>query len=258
MIPADFHTHSIASGHGTTHTIDQMAKAAKSRGMTALGISDHGPATPGSCRESYFRTLKLAPALRSGVTVFYGAEANILNEEGILDLSDETLSGLDYVIASLHAPTYRNSAQSQEGASSRPRCQTCPESSILNQIAMNTNAYINAMKNPYIKIIGHPDDAHFPVDARQLVAAAIDYKVILEVNEASLSPSGYRGEARPHMHSLLTLCLKNRHPILLSSDSHGAQDIGLMPHALELIDELQYPRELILNYQPPEAFLLFR
>ena len=69
----DLHTHSVASGHGTTQTIAELAKTACARGIHVLGISDHGPATPGSCRESYFRSLKTAPHKRCGITILYGA-----------------------------------------------------------------------------------------------------------------------------------------------------------------------------------------
>lgn len=45
MYLSDIHTHSIASGHGTTCTISDMAKAASQKGLKLLGITDHGPAT---------------------------------------------------------------------------------------------------------------------------------------------------------------------------------------------------------------------
>ena len=43
----DIHTHTIASGHASTATITDMAKAAVSRNLRLLGLSDHGPATLG-------------------------------------------------------------------------------------------------------------------------------------------------------------------------------------------------------------------
>ena len=45
MYLSDIHTHSIASGHGTTCTISDMAKAASKKGLKLLGISEHGPGT---------------------------------------------------------------------------------------------------------------------------------------------------------------------------------------------------------------------
>ena len=40
MYLSDIHTHSIASGHGTTCTISDMAKAASRKGLKLLGITD--------------------------------------------------------------------------------------------------------------------------------------------------------------------------------------------------------------------------
>lgn len=241
-LPLDLHTHTAASGHGTSHTIADLAKAAAKKGIAVLGISDHGPATPGSCRESYFRSLKLAPPRRCGITVLYGAEANILDMTGRLDISQETLASLDYCIASIHEQSF----------------QPLPQGTDL------TDAYINAMENPFVKILGHVDDARYPasigmsVDMERLFHAAMEKRVIIEINEASLDPNGYRGNARPNTHAILNLCIKYRYPILLSSDSHGSAGVGEAPAALELLHALDFPSELVLNYQPVEAVLRFR
>ena len=61
MYLSDIHTHSIASGHGTTCTISDMAKAASKKGLKLLGISDHGPGTLASGTSSYFRSLPFIP-----------------------------------------------------------------------------------------------------------------------------------------------------------------------------------------------------
>ena len=247
ILPIDIHTHTVASGHGTTNTIADLAKAAAAKKMTALGISDHGPATPGSCKESYFRGLKNAPKIRAGIRIFYGAEVNILDENGTLDLPDEILAGLDYCIASIHPQSFHSSAYRKDPFQAGYRMIENME--IARK--QNTNAYIKAMENPYVKIIGHPDDQHYPIDCGELVDAAVKNHVILEVNEVSLSPYGYRGDTADTaktMKELLTLCRDCRHPILISSDSHGAKHVGEAPLAQKLIEEVNFPRDLIINY----------
>lgn len=54
MYLSDIHTHSIASGHGTTCTISDMAKAASQKGLKLLGITDHGPRTSHSGCRNFF------------------------------------------------------------------------------------------------------------------------------------------------------------------------------------------------------------
>ena len=86
MYLSDIHTHSIASGHGTSCTISQMAKSASAKGLKLLGITDHGPATLAAGTPSYFRSLTFSPRKRFHVDILYGIELNILDTEGRVDL----------------------------------------------------------------------------------------------------------------------------------------------------------------------------
>ena len=101
MYLSDIHTHSIASGHGTTCTISDMAKAASQK-LKLLGITDHGPATLAAGTSSYFRSLIYSPRKRFDVELLYGIELNILDTDGKTDLPQELLDKLDYAIASMH------------------------------------------------------------------------------------------------------------------------------------------------------------
>jgi putative hydrolase len=239
MIAMDLHTHTIASGHGTSDRITDLVKAAEAKGMTALGISEHGPATPGSCGESYFLGLKHAPSRREGIQVLYGAEANILDETGRLDLRDKILAGLDYVIASIHPPTYHTPGEGKN-------------------VDENTKSYIRAMSNPYVKIIGHPDDTRYLINSRQLAEAAATMRVLIEINESSLTPGGFRGDTLFNMKEILEACRKAKCMVLLSSDSHGAAHVGEMPRGVQLLRDLNFPQELIMNFRSLDTFLNWR
>ena len=94
MYLSDIHTHSIASGHGTTCTISDMAKAASQKGLKLLGITDHGPATLAAGTSSYFRSLIYSPRKRFDVELLYGIELNILDTDGKTDLPQELLDKL--------------------------------------------------------------------------------------------------------------------------------------------------------------------
>ncbi len=220
----DIHTHSIASGHYTTDTVTDLARAASAKGLKILGVSEHGPAIPHSCQVNYFRNLAFAPSVRLGVRILYGAEVNILNQEGKLDLDDSIMQRLDYCIAGMHMPCIRPGT-----------------------VKENTNAYIQAMKNPFVKVLAHPDDTKYPADYRQLVEAAMEYHVFLEINNSSLSPNGYRGAAKENDLRILELCREYHYPVLLSSDSHGKEHVGDFTYALALVKEADFPARLILN-----------
>lgn len=221
----DPHTHSIASGHASLSTITDMAKKAAAMGLKMIGITDHGPATPCAGKPSYFRSLAMAPRKRLGIETLPGVELNILDQRGTVDLDADILKKLDYAIASMHPQTFRPGTAEA-----------------------NTAAYINAMKNPYVKIIGHCDDTKYPVDYEALVKAAKEYHVLLEINNSSLSPDGYRGNTRPNAAAILKWCSRCGHPVVLSSDSHGTGRIGDFCHALSLMEETGFPQNLVMNY----------
>ena len=123
MYLSDVHTHSIASGHGTTCTVSDMAKAASKKGLKLLGITDHGPGTLAAGTSSYFRSLSYSPKKRFEIELLFGVELNILDVDGHVDLSDKLLDKLDYAIASMHAQNYKSGS-----------------------VKENTSAYLNAIK----------------------------------------------------------------------------------------------------------------
>ena len=223
----DLHTHSLSSGHGSNDTITDMAKAAAKSGIQILGISEHGPATAGSVKPSYFRSLKLANRKRFGITILYGAEVNIITPSGTLDLDDDVLSCLDYALVSIHPPTL-----------------TPYEHRDL------TNAYINAMDHPNVRFLGHIDDARFPVDFERLLAIAKEKEVYPEINNGSLMPDAYRKGGQENCRKILEICKRINLPVLLSSDSHGAKNIGNIEYILPLLEECTFPEHLIINNQP--------
>lgn len=226
-ILSDIHTHSLASGHGSRDTVTDMARAAAAASLDILGISDHGPATPGSADSSYFRNLRLADRRRFGITILFGVELNILNENGDVDLDDELIETLDYALVSMHPDTFRS-----------------------GNAASNTQAFIGAMQHPGVRFLGHPDDGRFPVDYERLLSAAKEYHVFPELNNSSLMPQAFRKDGLRNSAAILTICKRLQLPILLSSDSHGTSHLGDMCYILPLLKQCNFPPELIINSDP--------
>ena len=219
----DLHTHTIASGHAY-NSLREMAKAASDKGLEVLGITEHAPKMPGTCHSFYFHNLKTVPRNLYGVELLLGAEVNILDPEGSIDLTERELKGMDIVIASLHIPCMKPG--------------TCRE---------NTMAYLNVMKNPYVNIIGHPDDGRYEIDYKALVEGARENKKVLELNNHSLAPGCFRQGARENDIIMLKYCREYEVPVLVSSDAHFDTHIREFDHAIALLEELKFPKELILN-----------
>ena len=111
----------------------------------------------------------------------------------------------------------------------------------------NTNAYLGALKNPLLHIIGHPDDSRFPIDYDTLVAAAGEHHKLLEVNNSSLNPLSFRVGARNNYIKMLELCRHYGTSIIINSDAHCEADAGNHAFAHALLEEVNFPRELIVN-----------
>lgn len=219
----DIHTHTIVSGHAY-NTLYEMAKAASDRGLALFGSSDHAPAMPGSCHEMYFCNFSCLPKELYGVRLLMGCELNILDYSGRVDLPERLLKRLDYGIASIHDLCYQVGSREQ-----------------------NTAAVIGAMKNPYVQIIGHPDSSQIPLDYEALVLAAREHHVLLEVNNSSLKPTSPRPGASENYKTMLSLCRTYNVPIVVNSDAHCARDAGQHSFAMKLINELEFPEELVVN-----------
>ncbi len=223
----DLHTHSIASGHHTLDTVTTLAKRAKELGLEYLGITDHAPKMQGSANVNYFRNLHYADRVIHGVKILYGAELNVLNESGEIDLSADVLDGLDYAIASLHKQVFKPKSKEE-----------------------NTLALTNAMKNRYVVAIGHPDDPTYEIDVKTLVDGAKNTGTILELSSVGISPDGYRDYNVERLINMLLLCKQNGVYIMLGSDSHGARNIGDFKNSYKLLETLDFPPELVVNYNP--------
>lgn len=219
----DVHTHTIASGHAYG-TLTEMAKEASLRGLRLLGVTEHTHNMPGTCGDLYFVNLRVVPREMFGVRLMLGAELNIMDYEGTVDLPDWIIDKTDLRIASIHGNLYP-----------------------LGTMEQNTAAVLGAMKNPKIDIIGHPDDGNCPLDYETLVLASKQSHTLLEINNNSLrSPS--RKHVKENILTILKLCRKYEVPVIMNSDAHIMSDIANTDHSMPVVQEAGFPKELILNY----------
>lgn len=223
-IKADTHSHTLVSGHAYS-TIREMAEMAKEHGMEVLALTEHAPDMPGTCGEYYFENLKVVPRERYGIQMLFGTELNILDEDGRVDLRDGLLKKLDIVIASIHTPCFKGE-KTKESV---------------------TKAFVNAMKNPYINIIGHPDDSRFPVDYEILAKTAKETGTLLEVNNSSMRADNRRENAEENIRVMLEYCKKYRTPVTTGSDSHIDLDAGKLNLAEKILEECGFPEELVVT-----------
>jgi len=225
-VALDVHTHTIVSGHAYS-TIQEMAKAAAEKGLQILGMAEHGPTIKGACDAAYFNNLSVIPEEIYGVKILVGAEINILDTYGSLDLSEKSIRKLKIRIAGIHHSCYRPGT-----------------------VEENTDAVIGVMKNPLIDIISHPADGTADLDYERLVQTAKETRAMLEINNSSLSPSRGKEKAWECHKQLLTLCKKYELMVIMGSDAHISFDVARYDHIYRLLQEVEFPEALIINDKP--------
>jgi putative hydrolase len=221
-IIADLHTHSIASGHGYS-TINELATAASQVGLKALALTDHGPAMPGGPHLYHFYASRFIPQSIAGVRILRGVEANILDDSGTMDLEQAVLEDLDYVMAGLH--------------------ENCGYGK--SDIDRNTAAILAVMKNPAVKCISHPGNPAFPLHYETVVKAALATRTALEINNSSLCVS--RKGSTGNCGEIARLCARIGAPVMIGSDAHIAQGVGVFGNAVKLVREAGIVEEQVIN-----------
>lgn len=222
-IELDVHTHTIASGHAFS-TLQEMAQAAAGKGLKLLGITEHSPGIPGSCDPIYFRNLHVVPRQMYGIELLLGAEINILDCNGNIDMDEYYLKMLDLRIAGIHSLCYTHGLAEE-----------------------NTEGLVKVISNPYINIISHPGDGTAKLNFEPLVIAAKEHHTLLEINNSSLKPCRNKPDAKNNNLEILRLSKKYEVPVILGSDAHISFDIATYDYALQLVSETDFPEELIMN-----------
>jgi DNA polymerase (family X) len=154
----EMHCHSTWSTDARG-SIEEMAQRAKSRGYRFLCITDHSHYLRGSRLEAQWAEVAELNGRLKSFKVLRGIEVNI-RADGSLDVDDEVLAELDWVIASLHTSFERSP----------------------------TERVLGAMENPHVDCIGHLTGRRLlkrqgaPVDVERVVEHAVETGTALEIN----------------------------------------------------------------------------
>lgn len=216
LVKSDLHIHSIASGHAF-NTIDEIINYSFEKGYKIIGVSDHGPDMEGAPHSGYFECLHRLPKEKKGMKILYGCEANIINEQGEIDLPDCIVSSLDYVMAGLHKRT----------------------SYMYERSSVNTKSILAAIKSHRVDIITHPISISHMVDSIEIVEAAAYNNVILEINKSVLlSAISLKNEyVIKKIKLLYEYAISIGAKIIFGSDAHYISEIGITQNEADLIEK---------------------
>ena len=154
----EMHCHSTWSSDGK-NSLEEMARTAKSRGYRFMCITDHSHYLRDGRLEAQWKEVAGLNERLGAFRILRGIEVNI-RADGSLDVDDEVLAELDWVIASLHTSFDRSP----------------------------TERILGAMENPHVDCIGHLTGRRLlkrdgaPVDVERVVAQAVATGTALEIN----------------------------------------------------------------------------
>ncbi len=200
-LKGDLQSHSTWSDGG--YSIQQMAEAARARGLHYLAITDHSKGlgvTRGldgeRARQQWAEIDELNKHYRD-IRILKGIEAEI-RADGSIDLPDELLAQFDLVLASTHSAL----GQSRDAITAR---------------------VIRALRNPYVDIFAHPTGRLIgqrepsALDLEELFKVAKETGTILEINGSPerLDLSDVHARRAKELEI----------PIEISSDAHSSDGI---------------------------------
>ncbi len=235
-LAVDTHCHSVASVHALT-TIKEVVDISKAADLEGVVISDHHPSLQfegegyrvDAPDDAYFyvfcRRLNMD---QESFKVYKGIELNLLDHEPwVSPIHEKYCDFFDIKLAGIHFFPHlfkKNHSAKQ-----------------------NTEFMVNAIssgeRRPF-HILTHPVIKEFPVDIESIVKACASRNIALEVNNSHLR---YREDARELISNMLKWALKFKAFISVGTDAHVPNEIGDLTLATQLLSELNYPHELIIN-----------
>jgi len=233
-IQGDLHMHTKWSDG--VYSTEEMIEAARTRGYKYVAITDHSKSlgvAGGLSDEDLMRhaeEIRALGAKYSDIRILAGTEVDI-RQDGTLDYSDELLSKLDFVVASVH-------------------------SGFKQDRATLTSRVVRAMQNPYVRVIGHPtgrligDRDPYELDFDDVMTEAARTRTCLEVN------SNFHRLDLSDIH-----CRKARDMgvhVIISTDSHNYDDLLNLPYGVATAQRGWIEKDRVLNTRPVEEMLRFK
>lgn len=214
----DLHTHTIFS-HGRD-SIEDMVIAGIGRGLKTIGISDHGPGhfLYGMDRNDFHvmrKEIDRLSVLYPEINIRLGLEANIMGNQGILDVNKAEIKEFDYMLAGYHYGVLG----SEKFNSLMLHC----ENWIYNKIKLkrmktkvyNTEMIVKAIYENNINVLTHPGDkGSFFMD--EIAKACADRGTLMEISTW-------------HKHltvNEIKIAAKEDVQFIISSDAHASEKVG--------------------------------
>jgi DNA polymerase (family X) len=225
-IRGDLHAHSMSSDG--VDSIEDMAKAARERGYSYIGITDHSQSlkiASGVSVDDLWAQIRFIDKLNGklrGFQILKSSEVDIL-ADGSLDYPDQLLKELDYTVCSIHS----RFALGQEA---------------------QTERILRAMDNRYFNILGHATGRlllkrpGYEIDIERVIAHARKNGCFFEINSSPdrLDLSADNARRASEMGVLISI----------STDSHSTGELDLLRCGIDQARRAGLEKRGVLNCLP--------
>jgi len=231
----DLHSHTTLSDG--RNSVDEMAQAARKRGYGYLAITDHSSShgfgdhvTPQRLAKRIEEIAKWNDGGPKGFRLLSGSEVNV-GTNGELDYSDELLSELDWVIASVHT------------------------SFGISEKAM-TERVVAAIEHPLVDCIGHLTGRlllrrePYAIDIERVVEAAAANGTMIEINGNPNRRDLNEGHARLAAEAGVMICC--------NTDAHGVDTLENMAYAVATARRAWLTKKQVANARVWRSFAPLR
>ena len=226
----DLHMHTTETDGRAT--LEEMAEAARERGLEYVAITDHSKALAMANGLDEKRAVAFAHRVREmdqtglGIRVFSGLECDILRD-GAMDLADDALAELDWVVGSVHSHMNLEPAEM-------------------------TDRLLRALECPHLKVMGHPTGRillhreAFPFDFDAEATEAARRGILFEINA---SPERLDLAA-----AMIRAAKAKGCKFVISTDAHHPKHLANMSYGVRMARRGWLEPADILNTLPAKEF----
>ena len=206
-----------------------MVKSAEAKGLKSLAITDHGPKhilfpiSKKHLKEARKQVDEINKT--SKIKVYLGVEANLIGQDGSIDISKEDIKLLDILLVGYHMASFADFVGFVHKNNNSQK-----------QIEKNTQAYINMLNKYNVNVITHIQE-HIKVNLKPIAELCAKKGTLIEINNKHLRLNA--DDAK--------ILIESGCKLIINSDAHSKENIGKIDNAIKFVIDNKIPLDRIVN-----------